>query len=206
MSIVYNYPHNKAIKGMLKKTKQQIKEAKQKKAWRDANKEKIKEYQRAYRASNQEEYLRKTREYNESTKEKRRIYHSSRRKVTREYFREYQANRRESDPIFRLKSNMRSLIGMALNNAGHNKSSRTAEILGCDYDFFKAYIEQRFLPGMGWHNRSGWHLDHIIPVASAKTEKQILKLNHYTNFRPLWAKDNLSKGDKMTKQLTLLAA
>ena len=31
----------------------------------------------------------------------------------------------------------------------------------------------------------GWDLDHIIPVASAKTEEDIYKLNHYTNFQPL---------------------
>ena len=31
----------------------------------------------------------------------------------------------------------------------------------------------------------GWDLDHIIPVSSAKSEDEIIKLNHYTNFQPL---------------------
>jgi len=54
-------------------------------------------------------------------------------------------------------------------------------------------------------NQGKWHLDHIIPLATTKTEKDVIRLNHYTNFQPLWAKDNLSKGYKIIeKQLVLL--
>ena len=112
----------------------------------------------------------------------------------------------KSDDLFRLKKNVRRLVLKTFEDAGFSKNSKTAEILGCSFEFFKAYIEQRFLSGMGWHNRSEWHLDHIIPVSSAETEKQVIKLNYYTNFRPLWAKDNLSKGAFMSKQLTLISA
>ena len=36
--------------------------------------------------------------------------------------------------------------------------------------------------------------DYIIPISSAKTEEDILLLNHYSNLQPLWAKDNIIKG------------
>ena len=49
---------------------------------------------------------------------------------------------------------------------------------------------------MTWNNRSEWHIDHIIPLSSAKTEEELYKLFHYTNLQPLWAKDNLIKGKK----------
>ena len=118
----------------------------------------------------------------------------------------YESQKMKSDDLFRLKKNVRRLVLKTFEDAGFSKNSKTAEILGCSFEFFKAYIEQRFLSGMGWHNRSEWHLDHIIPVSSAETEKQVIKLNYYTNFRPLWAKDNLSKGAFMSKQLTLISA
>jgi hypothetical protein len=45
---------------------------------------------------------------------------------------------------------------------------------------------------MNWDNRGlyngqrnyGWDIDHIIPLATAKTIEDVIKLNHYTNLRP----------------------
>ena len=52
---------------------------------------------------------------------------------------------------------------------------------------------------MCWDNygKFGWHIDHIIPLSSASSEEEIFKLCHYTNLQPLWAFDNLSKGNKI---------
>ena len=52
---------------------------------------------------------------------------------------------------------------------------------------------------MSWENHGAktWHIDHIIPLASAKTEEEVFLLCHYTNLQPLWWSDNLSKGSKL---------
>jgi hypothetical protein len=52
---------------------------------------------------------------------------------------------------------------------------------------------------MSWDNYGfyGWHIDHVIPLSSAKTEEEVYKLCHYTNLQPLWAEDNLKKGSKI---------
>lgn len=49
---------------------------------------------------------------------------------------------------------------------------------------------------MSWENHVKWHLDHIIPISYANSEEEIIKLNHFTNLQPLWATDNLSKGNR----------
>lgn len=51
---------------------------------------------------------------------------------------------------------------------------------------------------MTWQNRGEWHIDHIVALATAKTEADVLALNHFTNLRPMWGPDNLKKGAKQT--------
>lgn len=50
---------------------------------------------------------------------------------------------------------------------------------------------------MNWDNYglNGWHLDHIEPLSNAKTEEDVMRLNHYTNLRPLWGEDNIKKSN-----------
>ena len=103
-----------------------------------------------------------------------------------------------SDPIEKLTRTIRTFICQSIIRGGYKKKSRTHEILGCDFGFFKSHIEKQFQPGMNWDNRSKWHIDHITPMASAKSESEAVALNHYTNLRPLWAQENLSKGAKVT--------
>ncbi len=50
---------------------------------------------------------------------------------------------------------------------------------------------------MNWNNHDLWHLDHIYPVSLAKDENHLIELNHYTNFQPLWAVDNIKKSNKL---------
>jgi hypothetical protein len=95
-----------------------------------------------------------------------------------------------------LRKTIKSLIYSSIKNGGFAKKSRSNEILGTSYNEFKLFIENKFLEGMTWDNHGDWHLDHITPISWAKTEDEIYKLNHYSNFQPLWKEDNLSKGNK----------
>jgi 5-methylcytosine-specific restriction endonuclease McrA len=63
------------------------------------------------------------------------------------------------------------------------------------------HIEGKLSAGMSWRNRGAWHLDHIIPLASATTCEGLEKLCHYSNIQPLWGADNLRKGDRMPHEL-----
>jgi hypothetical protein len=97
----------------------------------------------------------------------------------------------------RLKNALRSRIKKTLKS--NPKTTRTTEIVGCSIDELRNHIENQFQTGMTWENweQFGWHLDHIIPLASAKTKEELERLCHYTNLQPLWWRDNLEKRDKI---------
>lgn len=80
-----------------------------------------------------------------------------------------------------------------------NEKSKSYKILGCDYKFLNNYLLQTFKDNYGyeWDEKEPVHIDHIIPLATAKTEKEIIKLCHYKNLQLLKAKDNLKKGSKL---------
>lgn len=101
------------------------------------------------------------------------------------------------DPMYRTKEAMRRRVAGAFNRRGFTKRSKTFEIVGCTFDELALYIEGQFVDGMSWENRSEWHIDHKVPLSIAHTEDEIVKLNHFTNLRPLFAHDNFAKSDHM---------
>lgn len=118
----------------------------------------------------------------------------------REDVKKRRKERMETDVVYALKMRLRVNISSSFNRRGHKKfSMRTEEIVGIDFEGFKAYIESKFRDGMSWENRSEWHLDHIIPISLAETEEDVIRLCHYTNYQPLWAIDNIRKGNKIIK-------
>lgn len=100
---------------------------------------------------------------------------------------------------YRLANNMRSRLNAAIKNK--SKVGSSVRDLGCSIGYFIKYIEQQFQSGMTWENwsRDGWHLDHIIPLSSFNLtdRSQFLQACHYTNYQPLWASENYSKGSKV---------
>ncbi len=133
----------------------------------------------------------------ESNKKCVRKHQQLNKKHILEQQREYVKNRRAIDPLYKLTENIRSLIRISIKNRGFKKSSKTANILGCSFEEFKIHIENQFTEGMTWENHGEWHYDHIYPVGKRRDEAHLIELNHYTNFQPLWADDNWTKGSKI---------
>jgi hypothetical protein len=71
--------------------------------------------------------------------------------------------------------------------------------IGCDNAELVVHLESQFKDGMSWENYGtrGWHVDHVVPLSSAKTLDDLARVLHYTNLQPLWAKENLSKGARV---------
>jgi len=111
---------------------------------------------------------------------------------------------RRSHPIQKLKHTIREGVRRALKYAEIHKDWPSIKYLGCTVDEFKKHIEMQFQDGMTWDNHSRgencWHLDHIKPLSLLKESSDletIKKICHYTNYQPLWEKDNLEKQDKL---------
>jgi hypothetical protein len=147
----------------------------------------------------------KTREYGHKSYHKdvtkSRDYHKIWRlknlEKRRKQQRDYNRNKRASDPLFLLKGRLKTRIAAIFRRRKTSKKNNTFEILGCNWAEIKRHIEAKFVDGMSWENRDQWHIDHIIPLASAKTEERLLELCHHSNLQPLWASENMSKGSKI---------
>ena len=195
------------------------------KKWVGENSTRVKTYRAEYLKNNQWKVSLATKKWKENNKEKheattkewrlanRDIINKHSRATKQKYKAKitaqsvlYAAKRRKENAMFALASTYRNRTSAAFRKNNIAKESKTSELLGCSWSDLKSHIERQMAKGMNWENRGGkWHIDHIIPLASAKNTKELARLCHYTNLRPLWAEQNLAKGTKeITHQMALL--
>lgn len=127
---------------------------------------------------------------------RRKIYYEKNRERLIKQNSDYVKAKRKVNPLFRMESNLRRRLSLAIVACGKNKSHGTQKLLGCSWQELKIYIEGQFQVGMTWDNYGEWHIDHIRPCSSfdLTNQEEQSKCFHYTNLQPLWAKDNLIKG------------
>lgn len=157
------------------------------KDWRLKNKEKIPDYSKKYIENNREKISNYKKIFNAKKENKKKAA-------------KYVKEKRQKDKLFKLKSNLRTRIWEIFNKNSFNKKLKTEKLLGESFEFVRNYIEIQFTKGMSWDNYGKWQIDHKIPLASAKTEDELIALNHYTNLQPLWAIDNKIKCNKIIEQ------
>jgi hypothetical protein len=169
------------------------------KIWAENNPEKRKQIVKEWVKNNPSKHKESQKKYklkNETIiKIKRKVYNSENRNKQRLY----EKQKRETDILFKLRSNVRSRIKMFLKSNNITKNNSTFNLVGCSPEFLKEHLENQFVKEMSWDNYGiiGWHIDHIIPLSSAQNEEELKKLCHYTNLQPLWAEDNLKKSNKI---------
>ena len=160
-----------------------------KRVYYEANRDKIKARNKARYDANQD----KIKAYRKANKDRDKAYRvANRNKINARHHRKY-----KTDIQYKLRILLRSRLFFALK--GERKSGSAVKDLGCSIPELRTYLEFKFQSGMTWDNQGEWHIDHIKPLASfdLTDRKQLLLACHYTNLQPLWAIDNLSKGDKI---------
>lgn len=173
------------------------------KEWRDKNIEHLKAYTKQRCIDKKD----KIKEYSKTTykrhKQKLNEYGAKWRKENKQKQKEicakwYQLNKSKcldkvkNSPILSLLKNIRNNINISLKKRGYSKKSKTYTYLQCSYE--------EFIIHLGPKPNGDYHLDHICPCAQAKNEKELIKLQHYTNFRWMQAEDNIAKSSNWTPE------
>ena len=150
--------------------------------------EKIKQRNKRYREKNKEKL-----------KEHKKIYYEQNKEKLKNSKYLYAKNKRQTDIQYRLCCNLRRRLRNALKK--NAKSGSAVRDLGCSIEQLKQHLESKFQTNMSWNNYgpTGWHIDHIIPLSkfNLSIREELLKACHYTNLQPLWAIDNICKGNKL---------
>lgn len=168
--------------------------------YRANNREKENERTRKWRAENPEASKKSADKSYHNNKDERNRKHAKWCKANKAHINAYNKNKALTDPIFRIKRNLRASMKQALRAHLEAKaeSAATCKYLGCTIPELITHLESKFKTDMTWDNygREGWHIDHRKPLAMFDLSKksQQMKACHYTNLQPLWAKENSAKG------------
>jgi hypothetical protein len=115
----------------------------------------------------------------------------------------YDTIRCNNDILFKLKKRIRTRLCSAIKN--NWKSGSAIKDLGCSIEELKIYLENQFEPWMNWSNYGPfkkeyktWNIDHILPLSmfNLDNDTELKKACHFSNLRPLEAKQNLIKGNR----------
>lgn len=161
----------------------------------------------------------KNKEYYQNYKDKRKVYNEINKEVIKQkrrelylknkehYIKNNNARKKErelTDPLYKFMSNVRRNIRRSFsrnNSVKFKKVLKTENILGCSILEFTNYLLNKCPEGTTFSDfhQFGYHLDHIIPISTAISQEEVEKLCHYTNYQPLWWKDNIIKSNKINK-------
>lgn len=169
-----------------------------------------KDYRKEYYLKNKEYYIKYSKE--KSKTKERKAKQKEYQLKNSERIKEYQSMYREENKVYLkmkykerwkfLRDNephviaWRSILKSAIKRIGGVKSKNTIEHLGYSPDDLKNHIESLFLEGMTWENWGEWHIDHIFPVSKFNKDTPLHIVNSLNNLQPLWAIDNIKKGNK----------
>ena len=166
--------------------KNKIKYQKRKNEWYNKNKEEVLEQNKIYRKENSEKVKKYKKEYSSKNRE---LINQKKRQI------------RNENSLVRLIDNIRRILRYGFISNNLIKTSKSEIILGCSFEDLQKHIESKFESWMNWDNYGNpkdgiiqpnktWDIDHIIPISSAVTEEDVIKLNHYTNLQPLCSYEN----------------
>ena len=124
-------------------------------------------------------------QYGKKHRDRDRVKQKEYKLRNKERLAEKEKIRKQTDPLYKLRKSMSSMISICLKKWGGKKGTKSITIIGIGYEGLRKHFESQFEPWMSWDNYGkykigtfnyGWDIDHIIPTSTAKTEEELLKL------------------------------
>jgi hypothetical protein len=116
--------------------------------------------------------------------------------------------RRKRTPSLMISQKLQSSLRSTLLSRKGRKTNPMLKLIGCSLEEFKKHLESLFRIGMTLENygRGGWTLDHKVPRSAFNllNVKDQMKCFHFTNLRPVWERENMSKGSKILTESGVL--
>ena len=112
----------------------------------------------------------------------------------------YERQKRKNDCNFKLHCSIREKTNRAFKSLNNKMNT----LIGCSQSFFKRWILHQLYGDMTLENYGKiWCLDHCYPLSKIK-EDELNKYTNWINIRPMYIRDNISKGSKIDNRLYLL--
>jgi hypothetical protein len=140
--------------------------------------------------------------YRERDRRQGRKYYAANRAAVLARTSANEKRRYASDWAYAEARRMRCRLRSAFVRAQAGKPCKTLELIGCSAQELCLHIERQFAGGMGWHNRSEWHVDHIHPLCAVDIADPLLAraVCNWRNLRPAWKHDNLRKNGAVSEE------
>jgi hypothetical protein len=149
--------------------------------------------------------IRNFKSYHNNKADKKQKIAEARREYNKREYVKIKIRIYENTPQRKISTKCRIRIYDALKDRNVKKTSRSSDLVGCTWKELYMHLESKFAEGMSWENYGvdGWHIDHIIPCAAydLTLEEEQRKCFNFKNLQPMWERDNLEKGDRISLDL-----
>ena len=172
------------------------------------NKEKLRENSRKFRQKNREKLNEANKKYYEDNKEEIKEYNKKYKQENKEEIKEHKKEKYHTDPYYKLRQNVKNSINAALKGGKGGESF--LPYVDWTIPGLKEHLESQFEDWMTWDNHGvlhptekRWQIDHIKPQSvmlegvTSMDDPKIRECWALENLRPLEARKNISKGNKI---------
>jgi hypothetical protein len=103
----------------------------------------------------------------------------------------------------KIRDSLNHRISGAMLSKNLRKNNKTFELVGCNIEFLKNWLEYLFIDEMNWDNYGKWHIDHVKPCCSfnLNNEDEVKQCFNWKNLQPLWAHDNIKKSGFINEEI-----